>query len=129
MTESTPAARRPYSLREPQARTTRWLALSISAALVASPALAQEEESVELDTLRVEDRTIDTNPHAEQGAPYKARTSGDTRRQTQIADTPATISIITSVESAATAFMGELLGERGLAFNLIHALPMYYRAL
>jgi len=25
--------------------------------------------------------------------------------------------------------MGELLGERGLAFNLIHALPMYYRAL
>ncbi|MBK8285218.1 MAG: hypothetical protein IPK97_10265 [Ahniella sp.] len=96
MTEFSHAVRRP-SPREPQARTTRFLALGISS-LDRRTSAGPDEESVELDTLRVEDRTIDTNPHAENEAPYKSRTSGDTRRQTPIAETPATISVITQAQ-------------------------------
>jgi hypothetical protein len=69
------------------------LALGIGAALVAGPAMAQdasatEETSVELDTLNVEDRAADSNPHAEKNAPYKARVSGDQRRTESLAETP-----------------------------------------
>ena len=56
---------------------------------------APDEEQIELDTVPIQGRTIDTNPYAEPGAPYKARISGDPRRLKEIADTPTTLSVLT----------------------------------
>lgn len=103
MTRRSSTVLRPLSLRDASASGTRLLALGIGAALIAGPVLSQDEAasddaSVELDTLRVEDRAADANPHAEKNAPYKARTSGDRRRTQDIADTPATISIVTQAQ-------------------------------
>lgn len=91
------AERRPASLRPQSALTLPALALGITSALLTGAAFA-EEEVVELDTLRVEDRAIDSNPNAEKDAPYKAKTSGDKRRRTELADTPATVQVITQTE-------------------------------
>lgn len=83
---------RPRSLRRPSTA----IALGISAAaLHAAPALAQDTEEVELETLQIEGRAADVNPNAELGAPYKARTSGDVRRTRPIAETPGTITVLT----------------------------------
>jgi catecholate siderophore receptor len=96
---------RPASLRTlapvgtPIARSL--LALGVSFSLCSAGALAQstEEEAVlELDTLQIEDRTADTNPYAEPGVPYKARVSGDARRTEPLAETPATISVLTQTQ-------------------------------
>lgn len=70
------------------------LALSLSTVLISTNVMAQEE-TIMLDKMSIEDRTIDTNPYAEPGAPYKAKTSGDKRRVKELADTPATISVLT----------------------------------
>lgn len=102
---STTATRRPLSLRAAHTPSlpAAALALGISAALASPLALAQEsapaaEDELELDTLRIEDRSLDTNPYAEKGAPYKARVSGDARRQTPIAETPATLTVLTQTQ-------------------------------
>ncbi|SDS17051.1 catecholate siderophore receptor [Halopseudomonas xinjiangensis] len=92
---------RPLSLRHPVkpafgAHTA--LALSISAALCSPLAMAQEEETFELDTLQIEERTIDTNPYAEPGAPYKAKYSGDKRKVKPLAETPQTITVLTQTQ-------------------------------
>lgn len=76
---------RPVSLR----------ALGVTAAVLASPVQAQNAEEVELDTLKIEDSTADINPNAQRGAPYKARISGDVRRVKPLAETPATITVLT----------------------------------
>lgn len=91
------AVRRPASLRPQNALTLPVLALGISTALIGGLARA-EDEVVELDTLRVEDRAIDSNPNAEKDAPYKARKSGDQRRRSELAETPATVQVITQAE-------------------------------
>lgn len=88
---------RPLSLRSARGGAAA-AAIGIGAALLAVPAAAQtaeEDEEVELDTLRIEDRTADVNPNAEPGAPYKARSSGDVRLTRPIAQTPSTIQILT----------------------------------
>ncbi len=71
MRNSKSAILRPVSLRQKRAG----LALGMSAALLAGPALAQsaEPEEVELETLRIEDKAADINPYTQKGAPYKAR--------------------------------------------------------
>lgn len=76
------------------------LALCVSTAIAGAAGLAhaQQEETIMLDTLSIEDRTIDTNPYAEPGAPYKAKSSGDQRRVKDLADTPATISVLTQAQ-------------------------------
>ncbi|GHA00323.1 iron transport outer membrane receptor [Arenicella chitinivorans] len=76
------------------------LALGVSAALLGSPVMAQsaDDEPMVLDTLQIEERAIDTNPYTEPGAPYKANVSGDQRRVNPIADTPATISVLTQTQ-------------------------------
>lgn len=92
MRDRTKGVIRPMSLRAPG------VGFAIGAALLAVPAAAQEqaeEEEVELETLKIEDRTADVNPNAEPGAPYKARTSGDERRTRPIAETPSTIQVLT----------------------------------
>lgn len=87
---------RPLSLRQ---RGTA-VALGVTAAVIASPALAQDAQpdEVQLDTLKIEDATADVNPHAERGAPYKARTSGDERLTRPIAELPQTISVLTEAQ-------------------------------
>ena len=113
--------------------TNNAVALSISAVMLGGTALAQEtqdeEEAVLLDTVQIQDRTIDTNPYAEPGAPYKARISGDPRRIKEIADTPATINVLTQtqIEDSGKSDLREVLaaqpgitlgtGEGGNAFG------------
>ncbi len=96
---------RPVSLRQIGRGGAATLALGVSAALLASPALAQnaaaqsaEPEEVVLDTLKIEDRTADVSPYSEKGAPYKARISGDERHTRPIAETPQTISVLTQTQ-------------------------------
>jgi catecholate siderophore receptor len=109
---------RPASLRRP----TTAMALGLTAALMASPAAAQDAESgeaeeVELGTLRIEDRTADVNPYTQEGAPYKARVSGDPRRVKPLSETPATITVLTEAqieESGATDLRDILDGTPGV---------------
>ena len=61
-------------------------------------ALAQEDEPIVLDTMQIEERTVDTNPYAQAGAPYKAQVSGDSRHVKELADTPQTISVLTQTQ-------------------------------
>lgn len=100
MSENKRNVLQPLSLRRPSARNGySALALGISAALLAQGAIAQEEEEVfDLETLQIEERTSDTNPYAEPGAPYKARVSGDARRVKPLAETPATIQVLTQTQ-------------------------------
>lgn len=75
-------------------------ALGLSAAMLmpaAAHAQAADEEQT-LATVKVEDTAIDPNPNAQLGVPYKARTSGDERRTRPIAETPATISVLTRAQ-------------------------------
>ncbi len=97
------AIRRPRSLRHAEQQTTvqqgrNALALGISAALAGTGAQAQEAATIELDTLQIEERTIDTNPYAEPGVPYKARVSGDPRHVRELAETPQTITVLTQTQ-------------------------------
>jgi len=122
----------PLSLRTSRTSTfnaTRTaLALSIPGLLVGQPLLAQDDAIV-LDTLQIEERTVDTNPYAEKGAPYKAKKSGDKRRVKDIADTPQTISVLTQtmVQESGKSDLRDILaaqpgitlgtGENGNAFG------------
>ncbi|MCP5015429.1 MAG: TonB-dependent receptor [Ketobacter sp.] len=125
---------RPLSLREPAFKaslTTKktTLALGISALMLSPVAMAQEEEAIELDTLKIEDRTIDTNPYAEPGAPYKAKVSGDQRHIKPIAETPQTMTVLTEtqIQESGRTDLKEILqaqpgitigtGENGNAFG------------
>lgn len=96
MTRSKQGVLRPASLRQ----GTAAMALGLSAAMIATPSLAQQaqQDEVELDTLKIEDRTADVNPYATPGAPYKAERSGDARRVKPLAETPSTITVITETQ-------------------------------
>jgi catecholate siderophore receptor len=124
----------PMSLRSPAARSGySALALGISAALLAqgvvAQSIAEEDEVFDLETLQIEERTSDTNPYAEPGAPYKARVSGDQRRVQPLADTPATITVLTQtqIKDSGKSDLKEILrqqpgitlgtGENGNAFG------------
>ncbi len=91
---------KPVSLRRIGRNKASAMALGMTAALLATPALAQsaEPEEVELDTLRIEDQAADVNPYTQKGAPYKARVSGDPRRVKPLAETPATIQVLTATQ-------------------------------
>ena len=128
-------AKKPLEPRRPATSsiTNNTVALSISAVMLGGTALAQEaqdeEEAVLLDKVQVQDRTIDTNPYAEPGVPYKARISGDPRRLREIADTPVTMSVLTQtqIEDSGKSDLREILaaqpgitlgtGEGGNAFG------------
>ncbi len=113
--------------------TNNAVALSISAVMLGGTALAQEaqdeEEAVLLDKVQIQDRTIDTNPYAESGVPYKARVSGDLRRLEELADTPQTMTVLTQtqIEDSGKSDLREILsaqpgitlgtGEGGNAFG------------
>jgi catecholate siderophore receptor len=103
------------------------LALAIPGLLAAPVAMA--EDAIVLDTLQIEERTLDTNPYAEKGAPYKAKVSGDSRHVKALADTPQTISVLTQtqIQESGKADLKDVLvaqpgitlgtGENGNAFG------------
>ncbi len=107
------------------------LLTGVSALMISSAAFAQVDTSgaITLDKLQVRDRTSDTNPYSEDGAPYKAKKSGDRRRVKDLADTPATIDVRTQTaneEAGRTDLRDVLLtvpgvtlgtGENGNAFG------------
>ncbi|NIB38743.1 TonB-dependent siderophore receptor [Pseudomaricurvus alkylphenolicus] len=97
------------------------LALGLSTVLGSATVIAQEEEeTILLDRLSIEDRTIDSNPYAEPGAPYKAKFSGDKRRVKELADTPATISVLTQTqikESGKTDLRDVLAAQPGITLG------------
>lgn len=96
MSKQTTRILRPMSLRHGGAAVALGLSLLHGAPAFAQQ--AQEEDEVELDTLRIEDKTADVNPYTQQGSPYKARVSGDPRRVKPLAETPATIQVVTSTQ-------------------------------
>lgn len=72
-----------------------------AAALLPLAALAQSQPAnnaaaaATLPTVTVQEQAIDPNPNAEVGAPYKAKTSADSRHTRPLAETPQTISVVT----------------------------------
>ncbi|MEZ5509500.1 MAG: TonB-dependent receptor [Gammaproteobacteria bacterium] len=134
MTDTSKHVLRPLSLRAPMEQPRSFahksaLALSVSALMLSPLVMAEEDETIELDTLQIEDRTIDTNPYAEPGAPYKARVSGDERHVKPLAETPQTINVVTKaqIQDSGRSDLKEILqmqpgvtigtGENGNAFG------------
>lgn len=93
--------KRPTSLRSPRqatplTQTTVSLGLTTALMLpVAVQAQADEAKETTLKPVVVTERAPDHNPYSEAGAPYKAKQSGDERRAKPLAETPATISVLT----------------------------------
>jgi catecholate siderophore receptor len=88
--------------------------VALAAAMMASGAAAQDTQ---LGTVKVQSQAIDPNPNATPGVPYKAQTSGDERRTRPIAETPATIQIITGEvikDSGKTDLKSILLQQPGI---------------
>jgi catecholate siderophore receptor len=135
MNPNTSAVLRPVSLRQKSAgqrHARAGLAIGMTAAaLLSGAAMAQEApaDEVELDTLRIEDKAADVNPYTQKGAPYKARVSGDPRRTRPLAETPATIQVLTAnqIEESGETDLRDVLdgvpgvtvgtGENGNAFG------------
>ena len=95
------AIKKPQSFRSLAGQVTpskTTLALGVAGAVLAPAAIAQEAGTISLDTLKVEDRTADTNPYAEPGAPYKAKKSADERYKRDIAELPKNISVLTEAQ-------------------------------
>ena len=65
-----------------------------------------------LQAVQVEAKVFDANPYSEEGAPYKAKISGDQRRVKELAETPATISVITqaAVQESGKSDLRSILG-------------------
>lgn len=109
--------------------TQTTLAIGLPSLILGSAAQAQEEEAIVLDTLEIEERTIDTNPYSQKGAPYKARISGDNRHTRELAETPQTITVLTQtqIQDSGKSDLKEILdaqpgislgtGENGNAFG------------
>lgn len=86
-------------------------------------------KETEMKAVTVVERVIDHNPYAEPDAPYKARVSGDERRKRPLAETPATINVLTKtqIEDSGYTDLREILdsqpgitlgtGENGNAFG------------
>jgi catecholate siderophore receptor len=83
-------------------------------AMLATGVIAQETR---LGTVKVQSQAIDPNPNATPGVPYKAETSGDERHTRPIAETPATIQVITQdqiKDSGRTDLKAVLLQQPGI---------------
>lgn len=57
-------------------------------------------------------KRLDPNPNAEQGAPYKARTSADSRHTRPLAETPQTIAVVTkaAIDDSGLTDLKQILG-------------------
>ncbi len=117
----------PASFRTP-GRVHAGVALGVSTAFLL-PVQAVASEEYEMKAVTVVERVIDHNPYAEPDAPYKARISGDERRTRPLAETPATIQVLTKtqIEDSGYTDLREILdaqpgitlgtGENGNAFG------------
>lgn len=100
-----------------------------AAADVASAAAPDMAATPMLPEVVIYGKALDPNPNAEQGSPYKAKTSGDKRHTRPLAETPATISVITkaAIDDAGVTDLKQILaaqpgvtlgtGENGNAFG------------
>lgn len=130
MKNTASVVKRPHTLRQhgatPFAKTG--MAIGISAA-VFSPTGVGAAEELEMKPVTVVERVIDHNPYAEPDAPYKARKSGDDRRAKPLAETSATISVLTQqqIQDTGRSDLADILrgqpgitlgtGENGNAFG------------
>ncbi len=108
------------TLRKPKFSPSAALAIGLPSLLLATPLLAQDEEPIVLDTMQIEERTVDTNPYAEPGAPYKAKISGDSRHVKPLAETPQTITVLTQTaiqESGDTDLRAILANQPGITLG------------
>jgi catecholate siderophore receptor len=123
-----PASLRTATAKGPAATAGLGVAVGLSAiALMPAHALAQDAER--LATVKVQDTAIESNPNAEAGVPYKARTSGDERHTRPLAETPQTITVVTkaAIEDSGNTDLSKILdaqpgvtvgtGENGNAFG------------
>lgn len=118
---------RSRSLRPSSLRLASHIAAGLSAAaLLPLAAQAQQTPSsaptagAALPTVTVKEEAIDPNPNAEVGAPYKARTSADTRHTKPLAETPTTISVVTKSaidDSGATDLKQILTSQPGITLG------------
>ena len=105
-------------------------AMALAMSLVVTVPVAHAESSSKtLATVEVQAQIEDTNPYSEEGAPYKAKISGDQRRVKELAETPQTISVITqkAIEESGKTDLRDILaaqpgvtigtGENGNAFG------------
>jgi len=118
------SVKKPKSLR---------LAGGVAVALLPLSAMAQQAGApaavTTLPAVTVQEQAIDPNPNAEVGAPYKAKTSADTRHTRPLAETPATIQVVTksAIDDSGATDLKQILatqpgitlgtGENGNAFG------------
>ena len=106
--------------------------LRMAAALLPLSAMAQVPSTPAPHTLpavTVQEQAIDPNPNAEVGAPYKAKTSADSRHTRPLAETPQTIQVVTksAIDDSGLTDLKQILaaqpgitlgtGENGNAFG------------
>jgi len=120
--------RKPFAQKSRMASGATALTLGIPSLLMATTQV-NAEDAIVLDTMQVEERTLDTNPYAEPGAPYKAKVSGDSRHVKDIAETPQTMTVLTQtqIQESGRSDLKEILdaqpgislgtGENGNAFG------------
>jgi len=134
----TPSAstRRPRSLRSSAIVPSRFIArggaalgvttvaalmpLTALAQVAAPAAAASAPKDAVLPGVKVQATAIDPNPNAETGAPYKAKTSADSRHTRPLAQTPQTIQVITKNaidDSGQTDLAQILLSSPGLTLG------------
>jgi catecholate siderophore receptor len=111
-----PQARQPKSLR----KTT--LTLSISGAMLfplvaaaqSGPAAAEaaDQAAKKMPDVVIYGQRVESNPNAEVGAPYKAKTSADSRHTRPLAETPQTISVLTraALDDSGISDLKQILG-------------------
>lgn len=110
---SFPPLKKPKSLR---------LADGVAVALLPLSALAQQAPAPvhTLPAVTVQEQAIDPNPNAEVGAPYKAKTSADTRYTRPLAEIPQTIGVVTGEairDSGATDLRQILAAQPGITLG------------
>ncbi|MBS0493979.1 MAG: TonB-dependent receptor [Proteobacteria bacterium] len=107
--------KKPKSLRLADGVAAALLPLSAMAQQAPAPAPVQT-----LPTVTVQEQAIDPNPNAEVGAPYKAKTSADTRYTRPLAEIPQTIEVVTGEairDSGATDLRQILAAQPGITLG------------
>ena len=100
MTASKGKVLRPASLRTTKGQAAAsGLSVAVGlSALMLMPAHAMAQDAERLATVKVQDTAVESNPNAEPGVPYKAKTSGDERHTRPLAETPQTITVLTKAQ-------------------------------
>ncbi|MBS0608429.1 MAG: TonB-dependent receptor plug domain-containing protein, partial [Proteobacteria bacterium] len=112
---SSSSLKKPRSLRLADGVAVALLPLSAMAQQAGTPAPAHT-----LPAVTVQEQAIDPNPNAEVGAPYKAKTSADTRYTRPLAEIPQTINVITKSaidDSGATDLKQILAAQPGITLG------------